>query len=260
MNKKLLKPSWALKKAYLYARSYYAMEPHDVVLALFPKTGSTWVRFFLYNLLTQVERDGRMVSIDEMNDTMPEFGHESMFKKWPFESCPRVIKSHRPRNWFLSGKPTVLVVRDPRDVVVSFYHYANAKKELSYSGGIKEVLHHPEMGLQYFFDQYNSWRQQAELVLRYEDLRENGLDEFRRLVDYLKIPASDEQITLSLERSDMDAMRKAQGKSSDFNKKFKEGFVFARSGKSEQWKDLFDAEDLDFWEQLKAENKFTLYD
>lgn len=260
MNKKLLNPVWALKKAYLYGRSHYSMGANDVVLALFPKTGSTWVRFFLYNLLTQVEQDGRVVSIDEMNETMPEFGHRSMFKKWPFASCPRVIKSHRPRNVFLSGKPTVLVVRDPRDVVVSFYHYANSKKELSYCGDIKEVLHHPEMGLQYFFDQYNSWRNQAELVLRYEDLRENGLREFRRLVDYLQITASDEQIALSLERSDISSMRKAQEQSEHFKKKFSEGFVFARSGQSAQWKELFDAEDAAYWEKLKAENNFALYD
>lgn len=260
MNKKLLNPAWTLKKTYLYARSYYTMGADDVVLALFPKTGSTWLRFFLYNLLTQVEQDGRIVSIDEMNDTMPEFGHESMFKKWPFETCPRVIKSHRPRNWLLSDKPTVLVVRDPRDVVVSFYHYANAKKELSYSGGVKEVLHHPEMGLQYFFDQYNSWREQAELVLRYEDLRGDGLKEFRRLVDYLQIPADDEQIALALERSDLKAMRKAQEQSEHFKKKFSEGFVFARSGQSAQWKDLFDDEDIAYWEKLKADNNFTLYD
>lgn len=260
MNKKLLNPNWALKKVYLYVRSYSIMKPDDVVLALFPKTGSTWVRFFLYNLLTQIERDGRIVSIDEMNEEMPEFGHKTMFREWPFDSCPRIIKSHRPRNWFLSGKSTVLVVRDPRDVVVSFYHYANAKKELSYSGGIKEVLHHPEMGIEYFFHQYNSWRAQAGLVLRYEDLRGDGFNQFKKLVDYLKIPATDEQIKLALERSELKAMRVAQEQSVEFKKKFSDGFVFARSGQSAQWEELFDAEDVGYWEKLKAENEFTLYD
>ena len=79
-------------------------------------------------------------------------------------------------------------------------------------------------------------------------------------VSYLKIPASDEQIQLALERSDLNAMRVAQEKSVEFKKKFSEGFVFARSGQSAQWKELFDAEDVAFWEKLKAENEFTLYD
>jgi hypothetical protein len=174
IKKIILKSKWYVQKAYLYVQSYRSLESTDIVLALFPKTGSTWVRFFLYNLLTQIERDGRKVTIDEMNDEMPEFGHPSLFKAWPFKSCPRVIKSHRPKNKLLTGFRTVLIVRDPRDVAVSFYHYANAKKEFGFSGTIKEVLHHPEWGVGYFFHQYNSWRDQAELVLRYEDLRKNN--------------------------------------------------------------------------------------
>ena len=173
---------------------------------------------------------------------------------------PTCIKSHRPKNRLLNGLNTVLVVRDPRDVVVSFYHYANVKKELGYSGSVKEVLHHPEMGLEYFFHQYNSWRAQAGLVLRYEDLRSDSHNEFKKLVYYLKIPASEEQIQLAIGRSDIKAMRKAQEKSSEFKKKFSEGFVFTRSGQSAQWKELFDAEDVAYWEKLKAENEFTLYD
>lgn len=260
LKKILQQPTWAVNKAVLYCSSYFWIQSNDVVLALFPKTGSTWVRYFLFNLLTITERDGRVVSIDEMNEEMPEFGHSSLFKKWPFKSCSRVIKTHRPKSRLLSGHPTVLVVRDPRDVVVFFYHYANAKKELGYSGSIKEVLHHPEMGLEYFFHQYKSWRSQAGLILRYEDLRNDGFNEFKKLVDYLKITASDEQIQLALERSDLNAMRVAQEKSVEFKKKFSEGFVFARSGQSAQWKELFDAEDVAFWEKLKAENEFTLYD
>lgn len=260
IKKMLSNPGWLVRKLYLYFRSYLSLNKNDVVLALFPKTGSTWARYFLYNLLTIKERNGVIVTIDEMNEEMPEFGHSSLFKKWPFKSCSRVIKTHRPKSRLLSGHPTVLVVRDPRDVVVSFYHYANAKKELGYSGSIKEVLHHPEMGLEYFFHQYKSWRSQAGLILRYEDLRNDSFDQFKKLVSYLKIPASDEQIQLALERSDLNAMRVAQEKSVEFKKKFSEGFVFARSGQSAQWKELFDAEDVAFWEKLKAENEFTLYD
>ena len=260
LKKILQQPRWAVKKAVLYCRSYLWIKPNDVVLALFPKTGSTWVRFFLFNLLTITERDGKTVTIDDMNAEMPEFGHTSLFQKWQFKSCPRIIKSHRPKNRLLDGLNTVLVVRDPRDVVVSFYHYANAKKELGYSGTVKEVLHHPEMGLEYFFHQYNSWRSQAGLVLRYEDLRNDGFTQFKKLVEYLKITATDSEIQLALERSDLNAMRVAQENSVEFKKKFSNGFIFARSGQSAQWKDLFDAEDVAYWERLKSENGFTLYD
>ncbi len=260
VKKLVTRPGWAMQKAYLYSRSYLTMSKDDVVLALFPKTGSTWVRFFLYNVLTLSEGDGHEVSIDEMNQTMPEFGHPSMFRKWPFKTCPRVIKSHRACNPILAKRPTVVVVRDPRDVMVSFHHYVVAKKEIGYSGTIKDVIHDPEMGLENFFAQYESWKGQADLILRYEDLKAEPVREFTRLVEYLKIPATPEQITLAVERSDMSHMRKAQEESKDFKAKFSQGFVFARSGASKQWEGLFDEDDIAYWETLKKQHGFTLYD
>ena len=35
---------------------------------------------------------------------------------------------------------------------------------------------------------------------------------------------------------------------------------YQMSQRPAQWKELFDAEDVAFWEKLKAENEFTLYD
>lgn len=251
---------WVLSKTYLHGRSCLNMNKNDVVLALFPKTGSTWVRYFLYNLLCLEEKGDAEVSIDEMNEVMPEYAHPTLFKKWPFNSSPRIIKTHRSRNRLLSNRPTVLVVRDPRDVAVSFYHYAQASKNIGFDGSLKEFIRHPTRGLESFFSQFNSWRDQAELVLRYEDLKEDPVLHFTKLVNYLEIPASREHIELAVERSSMDRMREAQENSSAFKDKFSEGFVFARSGASRQWEGLFDAEDIQYWESLKVANNFDLYD
>ena len=256
----LSKPGWALTKAYLHGRSCLNMRDDDVVLALFPKTGSTWVRYFIYNLLCLEERGDAEVSIDEMNGVMPEFAHRTLFKEWPFKNCPRIVKTHRSRNRVLSGRPTVLVVRDPRDVAVSFYHYASASKNIGFDGTLKEFIRHPQCGLNSFFKQYNSWRDQAGLVLRYEDLKAGPIGEFTRLVEFLKIPAARENIQRAVELSSMDKMRKAQERSNEFKDKFSEGFVFARSGASEQWKGVFDEEDIHYWETLKSANRFTLYE
>lgn len=251
---------WILQKAYLHGRSRFSLHKDDVVLALFPKTGSTWVRYFLFNLLCLEERGSGEVSIDEMNEVMPEYGHPSLFQEWPFKSCPRVIKTHRSRNKALSNRPTVLVVRDPRDVVVSFYHYAKASKNIGFDGSLKEFIRHPTRGLESFFKQFNSWRDQAELVIRYEDLKDDPVGQFTNLVDYLNIPASRGNIDLAVSRSSMDQMRKAQETSRAFKDKFSEGFVFARSGASRQWEGLFDEEDIQYWQSLKVANAFDLYD
>lgn len=259
MNNNYLNPIWWGRKAALYSRSYLSLRKEDMVLALYPKTGSTWIRFFYYNLLSIHEKGQTDTAIDEMNRMMPEFGHSSMFSPWPFASR-RLVKTHRPRNLLMTGRPVVLVVRDPRDIVVSYYHYLVNKKEIDFSGTVNDVLRDRQYGLPAFFRHYNSWRSSAGLVLRYEDLRENPEDGFTQLAEFVGVQASEAEIRSAIEASIFEKMRQAQAESDAFRNKFEKGFVFARSGASAQWRELFEEEDLEYWNQMKKENHFELYE
>lgn len=251
--------TWLARKVYLYSSSYLHTRNTDVVLAVFPKTGSTWVRYFLFNLLNRVECLGGESGLDLMNEVMPEFGHRSMTTKWPYVTCPRLIKTHNPYNALLSGHPAVLLIRDPRDVVVSYYHYAISSRDIGYSGNIKDFIYDRHLGLASFFKQYESWKSRAALTLKYEELRQVPRREFGRLVDYLKIPATESQIVAALEASELAQMRRAQTESSAFSSKLQNGFVFARSGQTQQWRGLFDDEDIRYWNELKTKHAFFLY-
>lgn len=259
VSKLFSNPWWFFEKAQLALRSKSVMKKDDIVLAMFPKTGSTWIRFFLFNILNEVENKGLDSNIDRMNQTMPEFGHKSMFSPWPFDMVPRLVKTHRPANVLTRGYRTVLVIRDPRDVAVSYYHYANAKKELEYSGELLDIINHPQMGFEYFFRQFNSWKDDAGLILKYEDLKNEPQEHFRRLSNFIGVQATDVQITNAIAKSDLNSMRKAQELSTEFKGKFDKGFVFARKGESDQWRSLFGAKELDIWEKLRRDNGFSLY-
>ncbi len=258
-NRILQNPLWAIEKVRLALKSKLAMNKNDIMLAMFPKTGSTWIRYFLFNLLNESESKDFQSSIDLMNATMPEFGHESMFSPWLFDSVPRLVKTHRPSNWLTRGYRTVLVVRDPRDVVISYFHYANAKKELNFSGELSDVINHPEMGFEYFFKQFNSWCNEADLILKYEDLKRDPKTYFRQLCDFIGVVTSDDEIERAIEKSDLKAMRDAQASSKAFKEKFDKDFVFARKGVSGEWKILFGAKELAIWDAISQANNFSLY-
>lgn len=262
LTKAVTKPNWALRKAWLWARSIASLRPDDVVFAFYPKTGSTWVRIFLYNLLEAKEgKAAGDLSFDAVDDTMPEFANTSFFVPWPFKSAPRVVKTHRPYLRFWNGRKTVIFTREPRDTMVSFLHYANAKKELGFSGTLNDLLRHPEMGLDAYFSFYMSWLPKAGLVISYEDLRQQPAETFGRILAFIGVPATDAEIKAALEASSLERTRKAQEKSSDrFKSKFSDGFVFARKGALGEGKTMFDDTQEGYYQDRRQHWGFPLYD
>jgi hypothetical protein len=258
-KKALTRPGWVAEKAWLWGRSALRLRRDDVVLAFFPKTGSTWVRIFFFHLLNGSAGDADF-SFDGVNLVMPEFANPSFFGRWPFPDLPRLIKTHRPYNPLLARNRVVLFTREPRDTMISFLHYANAKKEFGFSGDLADLVAHPEMGLDAYFRFYQSWLPHAGLVLRYEDLQADPAATFRKLVDFVGIEASDDDIARALEASSLERTRAAQKRSSSaFKGKFSEGFVFARSGQSGEGKQVFDAALEAELAAKRAAHGFTLY-
>ena len=259
LKKALTNPSWVVSKAWLWGLSALWLRHDDVVLAFYPKTGSTWVRIFLYHLLNG-NAGKTNFNFDDVNSVMPEFANSTFFKRWPFPGVPRLIKTHRRYNPMLARNRIVLFTREPRDTMVSFLHYANAKKEFGFSGGLAELIAHPEMGLDAYFHFYQSWLPQAGLVLRYEDLLAEPAATFRMLIDFIGINASEDDIERALEASSIKRTREAQTRSSTvFRDKFSEQFVFARSGQIGEGKEVFDAELEEKFVAKREAHDFRLY-
>ncbi len=262
LKKALTKPLWAGEKAYLWGRSIAGLRKTDRVMAFYPKTGSTWVRIFLYNYLAQQENKlSGAFDFDAVDAAMPEFANPSFFKPWPFASAPRLIKTHRPYQSFWKNRPTILFIREPRDTTVSFLHYANAKKEFGFEGGLDALMAHPELGLDRYFEFYMSWIPKADLIIRYEDMRKQPNVEFAKILRHMDIEPTEEDLAAALDASTMEKTREAQSRSSEsFQSKFKEGFVFARKGESGEGKSLFTDAQEAYFQQRRAHWGFDYYD
>ena len=261
INKLAKKPVWAVEKAYLWSRSICSLRKRDVIFSFYPKTGSTWVRIILFNLLkARSARTESDFDFDVVNSVMPEFANKSFFNAWQFQESPRMVKTHQPFWRFFGGHKIILFIREPRDTMISYLHYANAKKEIGFSGDLLDMIIHPKMGLDAYFRFYRSWLPHAGLVIRFEDLSAEPMATIRKLVDFIGIDASDEEIAEALEASSLEKTREAQSRSSgSFKEKFKEGFVFARSGQSGEGKEVFDQNLEEILEEKRAAYAFTLY-
>src|SRR5258708_4737426 len=146
--------------------------PDDVFLTSYPRSGNTWTRFLVGNLVHQSEP----VTFLNLEQIVPDmYKHaDRTLRSLP---RPRIMKSHEcfdPRY-----KKIIYVVRDPRDVAVSNYHWEMKQRSMGDAYPIEtfvsrwmEPVYWARLGS--WGDHVTSWlstRQGSEgfLLLRYED-------------------------------------------------------------------------------------------
>jgi hypothetical protein len=191
----------------------------DVFLVSYPRSGNTWTRFLVGNLIYPDEP----VTFANIESRIPEiyFNPDHVMRRLP---RPRILKSHES---FQPHYPRVIyVVRDPRDVALSFYHH-NVK-----AGNIRDDYPMDEFTPRFiaaeFDTKWGSWADNVMswlsmrgdhpgfLLLRYEDMKQNPAAELARLASFLeggayrKIDASPEKLQRAIELSSPERMRQLE--------------------------------------------------
>ena len=98
-----------------------AVRSDDTFLISYPKSGNTWTRFLLANLVYS-DKSPDFGNIDQLIPG-PEGMSKREFNRLP---SPRFIRTH---SWFdPKYKHVIYIVRDPRDMIVSQFHYHRKRK------------------------------------------------------------------------------------------------------------------------------------
>lgn len=215
--------------------------PDDVFLVSFPKSGNTWTRFLLANLRFPDQN----VTWANINRLVPD---PSGTAKRDFDrmSRPRIIKSHE---CFDPRYPRVIyIVRDPRDVVVSQYHYHRKIRRIEDESPIEEFVTrflagqtcpHGSWGQNVSTWLCTSERDPRFLLLRYEDLVADTPGELVKVVEFLRLTTSPEQIRNAVERSSADHMRKLEETQTNKNtlvKGSRKDLTFVRAARAGGWR------------------------
>lgn len=218
----------------------------DRVLAAFPKSGSTWVRFVLCNLVSLRYWDGRPLDFPLLDRTMPELGVTSLAPGWDYgDLLPRVVKTHRSAWPVLREVPALLLVRDPRDVMVSFFHHDAAQGGPRNPGDtLSTFLRGRRWGVPAWIRHTASWRDAGATVVRYEDLKADPRAGFRRVVEALGARIPDALLSEAVERSTLEATRAAEERGGlDPDKGFDDSFRFVRKGAVGEGRQVLSDED-----------------
>lgn len=182
------------------------MRESDVFLGSYPRSGSTWLRFTLFEILS-----GQPATFESVNLGMRGPGtHNLGLAALPGNG--RFLSTHEPyRKEYHRG---VYLVRDVRDVVSSEFWY---EKERGFGcRDFDDYLHlmltgHKKYGS--WQDHVNSWlgseaaRNGKLKVVRYEDMRRDPVTVLADLMEFLGRPKDRSVIQLAVENNALESMR-----------------------------------------------------
>ncbi len=191
----------------------FTVFPDDTFIVSFPRSGNTWTRFLIGNLV----QPGDPITFLNVERVIPDTSSlltKSYLKHIP---RPRILKSHQhfdPRY-----KKVIYIVRDPRDVVLSHYNWQRKRREIDdqYPLGryISRFIAGDLAGWGSWGEHVLSWlatRHNSSdfLLLRYEAMLAEPLGELGKVAIFLGIDATQEALATAVERSSADNMRKLE--------------------------------------------------
>jgi hypothetical protein len=213
----------------------------DVFIVSYPRSGNTWARFLLANLVYP-EKSPDFRNINELIPDPEALSKRHLAKL----SRPRIIKTHQ--YFHPSYRKIIFVVRDPRDHAVSGYHFLRKMRFYSDDVPIEEHVKRITSDIN---SQYGSWGENTAswlatrgndpqfLLVRYEDLLQNTAEQLGRIALFLGIEASSERIHQAIERSSADKMRELERSQAllwSTTKATRQDIPFVRSAKAGNWR------------------------
>uniref|UniRef100_A0A8C4TJN1 Sulfotransferase n=2 Tax=Erpetoichthys calabaricus TaxID=27687 RepID=A0A8C4TJN1_ERPCA len=193
----------------------FQARPDDVVVASYPKTGTTWVSQIV-DLMYCLDDPSRVhrapiyerVPFLEMSKTEDFEAGTTILDATP---SPRLIKTHLPvqlipQSFWDNNCKIIYTARNAKDTAVSYFHFSRMNKIQSRAGTWPTFLEefiNGEMVFGSWYDHVRGWWDKKEsqpiLYLLYEDLKENLPREIDKICRFLgrELSVADKQKVVS---------------------------------------------------------------
>lgn len=179
----------------------------------FPKSGRTWVRYFLakyFESLYGVPIILDFFTLVKRNKNIPRFHftHGNFFDE-RIDDLQKTIK-------LLKGKDVLMIVRDPRDVVISFYYHN--KKRSSFLGAdsmsLPEFIRHRQLGIERIIQYMNKLYSSRDSFHSFEFIKYENLiqtkDTFKIIIHFLEQKYDEDSFNYAYNQSSFKNMHEVE--------------------------------------------------
>ena len=252
-------------------------------ISSYPKSGNTWIMFLIANYFFNIERKD---NFEIVNKNIIKFPPASLIKKFttkkelienPYNISKYWLKAQeqakinkgnvaflKNHNALVSvngneftnenfSLASIYIIRDPRDVVVSYAHYSNLAFDKVIQNLCDKNLYYNLTDYHDFPDieilgswkfHYISWRDgvpnMPKIIVRYEDLIKDSYSCFYKIINFLSkilnFKLDEEQIKFSVENSKFEKLQNNENKFGYIKNNSNTNFF--HSGKIQQWKNI----------------------
>lgn len=185
-----------LKARHLFygrpARNQLTVFDDDVFIVSYPKSGNTWARFLLAKSIL-----GANVSWSTVDKVVPDIYRMSDRQLRKIRR-PRIIKSHHPFD--SRYKKVIYIVRNPEDVLSSYFYFHLKYKSNKYSDNRDSFLEFTYDFVRGNLDDFGTWNENVSswiqcaaddcdsiLVCRYEDMLTHPAQELGKMLAFLDV-------------------------------------------------------------------------
>lgn len=178
----------------------------DVFIVSYPKSGNTWFRNLTAGVVYGADPDLMPQSL--IFDLVPPVHERSYYKRY---DTPMYFKSHRlPQKAY---RRVVYLLRDGRDAMVSFYHFAQARRKID-----MDFLHMVQTGEGLnpckWHDHVENWLANPfnsdMLLIKYEDLKSDPVSQLQKFCDFMNLQREASLLQLVAEKNSFAAMQKRE--------------------------------------------------
>ncbi|XP_062109796.1 cytosolic sulfotransferase 15-like [Humulus lupulus] len=186
----------------------------DINLASIPKSGTTWLKSLLFSILNRNQHyEQHPLLTTSTHHLVPSFEY-SLYSNPKLHDLstmpsPRLISTHIPYASLpdsiehSSKSRVVYISRNPLDVIVSMWHFANGHPDrCSHEWSVEECVDVFCRGETVFGPYWDHvlgfWKASLEkpekvLFLKYEELTENTFGQAKRVAEFVGFPFSEEE-------------------------------------------------------------------
>ena len=222
--------------------------PDDIFLVSYFRSGSTWSRFLVGNLIQQ-DDPITFANVERLVPLIYELPDRVLRRS------RRILKSHE---CFDPRYPRVVyIVRDPRDVAVSFYYYNLKVRVIPDEYSMDQFVDlFVAANVVPYADRVGSWQDHvlswvrlregkpSFRLVRYEDLLADPIKEITKLASFLGMHPTPEKVERAVRLSSgshMQSLEKEQSKQWVTTRSTRQDIPFVREAQSGGWRNKLSA-------------------